>query len=148
MAVPVMCEVCGNEVEGGDVRCPFCQARLPDQHPAQNGMRKRVVNLENNLPTVEDALARLRNEIETAARQGYQVLYLIHGYGSSGRGGAIRREVRRQLSFMRENSTINDFVPGEECTGRSGHWRQTLRRFPSLSSSRVKANPGVTWVIL
>ena len=143
----IICEVCGNEVERMTTKCPFCGADRPYEPLPKQIPVERVVNLENGMPTVQEALTRLQYEIKTASRQGHRVLYLIHGYGSSGRGGAIRKEVRRQLQYMLNNGKVNDFIPGEECTHRFGHWRQILRRFPELDSYG-KSNPGITILIL
>jgi len=148
MGDPTFCEVCGNEIERTISLCPFCRSRQSFEPRQKQVPLQRVVNLENGMPTVQEALARLRYEIETAPKQGYRLLVLIHGYGSSGKGGAIRNEVRRQLRYILEKKKINDFVPGEECTRRSGHWRQTVRRFPSLDSYGRHPNPGITLVIL
>jgi len=148
MVDPVFCEVCGNEIERTTSQCPFCRSRQTFEALKKQVPLQRVVNLENGMPTVREALVRLRDEIETAPKHGYRLLVLIHGYGSSGKGGAIRNEVRRQLRYMFEKKKINDFVPGEECTRRSGHWRQTVRRFPPLDSYGKHPNPGITIVIL
>ncbi len=74
----------------------------------------RQVNLEQGLPTVEQALRRLDSELITSKRLGYAVVKLIHGYGSSGRGGKIRVAVRRELSARQARGQIVRFVPGEK----------------------------------
>ncbi|HHO48619.1 MAG TPA: hypothetical protein ENN06_09260, partial [Desulfobacteraceae bacterium] len=94
------CDVCGNEIEVDVTRCPFCRSPRTEIHKAKIKLPFRTVNLENGLPTVEQAIERLRHEISLAAREGCRVLILIHGWGSSGQGGAIKQEVRRRLTFM------------------------------------------------
>ena len=147
MSDHTLCEVCGNEIERLASLCPFCGSSKTYEPLEKQVPQQRVVNLENGMPTVQEALTRLRNEVKTAPQQGHRLLYLIHGYGSSGQGGAIRKEVRRQLQYMLDNGEVNDFFPGEQCGSRSGHWRQLVRRFPVLDSYG-KSNPGVTVVIL
>ena len=39
---------------------------------------------------------------------------LIHGYGSTGRGGKISTGVRRELADMKRKRQIRDFIPGED----------------------------------
>ena len=148
MRTHTFCEVCGNEVDRTASRCPFCgTGKTVELVGRQPNMLMKEVNLENGMPSVDEALLRLQNEISTASGLGYRLLCLIHGYGSSGSGGAIRKGVRRQLQNMYDRKKINDFIAGENCTSRSGHWRQMLRRFPELRAySRI--NPGVTIVIL
>lgn len=143
-----LCAVCGNDLEPALLRCPFCGA---EREPAPTSCPRRTcrtVNLEKGLPTVAQALTRLRQEITQARAEGYRALVLIHGYGSSGEGGAIRREVRRQLGYLRDQRQINDFLPGEECDRRAGHARQLSRRFPFLTQYLQTPNPGISLVIL
>jgi DNA-nicking Smr family endonuclease len=109
-----------------------------------------VVNLEKGMPLVRQALERLELELQAGRRQGVKVLTLIHGYGSSGTGGAIKTAVQRQLQFLRHQGLVKEVIPGEEFEGRSGRGRQLLRRLPFLSEHRDlnRANPGITLVVL
>ena len=100
------------------------------------------------MPLVRDALIRMHNEIAAARTHGVQVLILIHGYGSSGRGGAIKSEVHRQLHYLQDKKEINDFLPGELCEKRSGRYRQLVRRFPFLESRLKNPNPGITVLVV
>jgi len=146
-----VCEVCGNEFQlsGG---CPYCGAPAKENgNPVRQGsVRQRIINLERGLPTVEQALHRLDMELESCRLQGYRILTLIHGYGSSGKGGAIRKAVRRQLRYYQEQGQVNSVLAGEEFSTRTGPGRQLLRRFPVLThhSDLNRANPGVTLVVL
>jgi len=108
-----------------------------------------VFNLEKGMPLVGQALDRLEATIAVAGSQGVKALTLIHGYGSSGAGGAIKVEVRRQLQFLRLQGRIKEIVPGEEFEGRSKRGRHLLRRFPFLAGHRDlnRANPGITLVM-
>jgi DNA-directed RNA polymerase subunit RPC12/RpoP len=142
------CEVCGNEVETQAVQCPFCGFKRSPQLQKQVTPGFKIANLEKGMPLVADALQRLHNEIITARRQGDRVLILIHGFGSSGRGGAIKKEVRRQLQFLFDKKEINDFLPGEDCDKRSGRFRQMVRRFSCVEKLVRKPNPGITVVVL
>ena len=47
-----------------------------------------------------------------------EVLEVVHGYGSSGTGGSLRRRVR---SFLSAHSDRLEFSPGEEADGNPGH---------------------------
>jgi hypothetical protein len=146
----ILCEVCGNEFDRIMASCPFCGASSGSSGVSSVGAMHRVVNLERGLPTVAEALARLDVELETARRQKYRVLTLIHGYGSSGKGGAIKAAVHRQLEYFKHQGRINDLVAGEDFNSRSGIGRHLLRRFPFLAthSDLNRSNRGVTLVIL
>ena len=102
------------------------------------------------MPLVQRALDRLEGEISVSSGLGFKALTLIHGYGSSGTGGAIKTAVHHQLQFFRLQGRIKEIIPGEEFEGRSGRGRQLLRRFPFLNEHRDlnRANPGITLVIL
>jgi len=143
-----LCSVCGNEINLSTNGCPYCGTEQSAFIFKDRKTKLRVVNLEQGKPLVEQALKKFCNELATAPAHGYKVIILIHGYGSSGKGGAIRKEVRRQLQFMYEKKEINDFLKGEDCAKRSGHFRQILRRFPFLERHIRKPNPGITLVII
>ena len=148
MTPRIFCEVCGNDLDPALVRCPFCGAEREISLQPSPRPTVRTVNLEKGLPTVEQALTRLRQEIVQGRALGYRVLVLIHGYGSSGEGGAIRAEVRRLLGFLQDKGQINDYLAGEQCDRRAGHGRQMARRFPFLAKYLQAANPGISLVVL
>ncbi|MHB8811013.1 MAG: Smr/MutS family protein [Desulfobulbaceae bacterium] len=148
MGAPASCEMCGNDLDSVVLRCPYCGAERQAAGQPAHRPTVRTVNLEKGLPTVEQALIRLRHEIAQGRALGYRVLVLIHGYGSSGEGGAIREEVRRLLGSLRDNRQINDFLAGEQCDRRTGHGRQLARRFPFLAKYLQTPNPGISLVVL
>jgi len=146
----ITCEVCGNAFDLQMTTCPYCGAGVEKPVVRRQGDKHRLVNLERGLPTVAQALVRLENELETSGRQGFRLLTLIHGYGSSGRGGAIKDAVRRQLQYYKHKRRIKEVVAGEEFSTRTGPGRQLLRRFPTLATHRDlnRHNPGITVVVL
>lgn len=144
----VLCNVCGNEVLQQAAQCPFCGAGRTPSQPAKNTSDYRVVNLEKGMPLVQAALQRMHSELETARLHHERVVLLIHGYGSSGRGGAIKKEVCRQLQYLLDKKNISDFLPGEDCDKRAGRFRQVKRRFPFIEELINKPNPGITLVML
>lgn len=144
----VPCDVCGNEIDITAVRCPYCGSNHKPDRMKRGRAGFRVTNLEKGRPLVAEAVTRMNNEIAAATLQNEQVLVLIHGYGSSGKGGAIRKEIRRQLQFKLDRKEINDFLPGEKGDRRSGHYRLLLRRFPFIADLLKRPNPGITLVVL
>lgn len=143
-----VCDVCGNKVDSRASQCPFCRATRSLLPQKSEVLPYKVINLEKGMPIVPDALKYLHNELGASRMLGYRVLFVIHGYGSSGKGGVIRTEVRRQLQYLYDRSEINDFLPGEDCVKRSGRFSQMARRFPFITGLVGKPNPGVTFVIL
>ncbi|WP_035246911.1 Smr/MutS family protein [Desulfogranum mediterraneum] len=146
----VICAVCGNEVDPACSFCPHCQSSRIASPPSAAGPQHRLVNLEQGRPQLHQALERLRSELVVGRQHRVRVLTLIHGYGSSGKGGVIREEVRRHLGFLLHGGRINDLILGEEFSRNSSRIRRLVRRFPFLANHRDlnRANPGVTLVVL
>src|SRR3954462_9407976 len=74
----------------------------------------RVFNVEANFPTVEEARRIVAEEIRRAKREGVRVLKVIHGYGSSGKGGALCVGLRKSFKLRKKEGVIRDFVAGED----------------------------------
>jgi len=148
MAGTSFCSVCGNEIDAVLVSCPFCGAARKPEYNRDAAVQFRVVNLEKGMPLVRDALQLLAREFETASRSGCRALVLIHGYGSSGRGGAIKDAVHEKLRFWLERKKINEMLPGENGGRRSAQARQIAKRFPFLEEFVQRPNPGITVVII
>ncbi len=152
----LICEVCGNSfasVLGSSATCPYCHSRQsrPGKISTDSQELHRLVNLEKGMPLVEQALKRLETEIKTSRQQGLRVLTLIHGYGSSGSGGAIRQAVRTRLAFLeQQQEQVEAVIAGEDFEGRSSRGKQLLRRYPFLRRHHDlnRANPGITVVLL
>ncbi len=77
-------------------------------------------------------------------------LKVIHGYGSSGHGGAIRTECRKVLDYKAARGEIEGVLAGEEFTSQNPAARRWLQRCPQLadSSSYNRGNRGITLVFL
>ncbi len=148
-----LCQICGNETELTLSHCPYCGC---DQENPQQGQSKskkfyqKTINLEQGLPTVEQALLRLRQELATARVEQIRLLTLIHGYGSTGKGGVIRQECRKTLNYLKGKGEIDSVVFGEDFSRRRGAVKHLLGRFPELSSHPHlnHQNKGITLVLL
>lgn len=146
------CLVCGNEVETGCDACRFCGAELA---AAGGGavvptVLHKTINLERGRPVVETALRKMTGEIALARNSNVKVVTLIHGYGSSGKGGRIRIECRKMLDQMAEKGEIRTFIAGEDFHRRRGAGKDLIRRFPGLEKQCGTdfSNPGITVVEL
>lgn len=109
----------------------------------------RCINLEDDQPTVEQAVKRLEYEIVAARRQQIKVMKIIHGYGSSGKGGKIRVAARRQLEGLQKRGVILYFIPGETLSIFDEATLKTVSLYPELrrDSDLEKHNNGVTIVV-
>ena len=110
----------------------------------------RQINLEDGMPTVQQALARLQLEVRLARRQGVWVLKIIHGFGSTGNGGKIRVAVRRELPVLQRRGQIRFFVPGEKLTIFEEDTRRLLQICPAFRKDHDidRHNNGITVVVL
>lgn len=110
----------------------------------------RLVNLKAGRPSVEQARARLNAEIHRAKADRIVVLKLIHGYGSSGVGGAIKTAVRRSLHRRQREGKIQSFVAGESWELFNEAAQGLLQACPALASDcdLNNYNEGVTFVLL
>ncbi len=79
------------------------------------GMNYRVVNLKIGSPPVDVAIGQLEIEIRMCMREGVKCLKVIHGYGSHGVGGEIKKALGFWLVRAKRRGVIRDFVKGE-------HW--------------------------
>ena len=74
----------------------------------------RVVNIKGDMPTVDEARRELVAAIDRARLDGVQVIKLIHGYGSTGVGGALRNALRKSLLKRRKEGVVKSIVHGEK----------------------------------
>ena len=84
-----------------------------------------IINLEAGLPTVSAARSRLINGLQTARMSGRKTVKIIHGYGSGGKGGAIKRDTHIFLS----QKQLARYVPRHPCTDGSNHAESAHRPY-------------------
>ncbi|MBA3912992.1 MAG: Smr/MutS family protein [Acidobacteriales bacterium] len=108
------------------------------------------VNLEEGLPSREQAYAKLDAALEQARKNGVRVLKVIHGYGSTGKGGVLRFAVRGYLRRRKDKREIAIFVSGEDWSKFEERSRELLARAPELASDQDlgRKNKGITLVLL
>ena len=109
-----------------------------------------TINLEAGMPSTAQALGHLSAQLCMKKAQRVKAVKLIHGYGSSGRGGSIRRAVHEELQKRQKAGQIKLFVKGEEVSPFEEVARRALMLVPALSSDRdfARCNHGITIVVL
>jgi hypothetical protein len=110
----------------------------------------RIVNLEEGMPTVDQARLRMQYELQTARNEGYTAAKLIHGYGSSGAGGALRLELQQELRKAARDGKFRAFIPGEDWRISDEATWELLKRFPEWKrdSDLGRNNLGISVVVL
>jgi hypothetical protein len=110
----------------------------------------RVINVEEDLPTLDDARRRVQEEIRRAKKEKIHVLKIIHGYGSSGKGGALNVGLRKSFKLRVKEGVIKDFIPGEDFSIFNRTTLNLVEAVPELrgDSDLNATNEGVTFLIL
>lgn len=74
----------------------------------------KTCNVEADFPSLDEARKLVIEEIRRAKREGVRVLKIIHGYGSSGKGGKLQFGLRKSFALRRKEQVIRDFIAGED----------------------------------
>lgn len=110
----------------------------------------KIVNLEDGMPTVEQARLLLEHEMQKAREQGYKAMKIIHGYGSSGVGGALRTGLQATLRSAEQSGGIKAAIYGENWRVSDERAWELLKRFPEwkADSDLGRGNKGISIVVL
>src|ERR1039457_5754638 len=74
----------------------------------------RTFNVEAGLPTLDEARRLVIEKIKQAKRAGARVLKVIHGYGSSGKGGALCIGLRKSFGLGKKEGVSKYSIAGED----------------------------------
>jgi hypothetical protein len=101
-------------------------------------------------PPVQGALQRLEHEIDVARRSNQLLLKIVHGYGSTGKGGDIRIAVQKQLRELVDSGQIRGCIFGEDWSKSSEEVWRLLQVNPELKNDPDlgRGNRGMTVVVL
>ena len=73
-----------------------------------------IINIEQGHPTVQQAMVKLQNGIYRARATGKPFAKIVHGYGSSGSGGAIKQALGMELRKYISRGIFTYSDPPEE----------------------------------
>ncbi|MCM1295336.1 MAG: Smr/MutS family protein [Muribaculaceae bacterium] len=108
--------------------------------------RLKEINLEEGKPTVADALIILKSSLSNAQSRNVGCPYIIHGYGSSGRGGAIREKTRQWLNAQARNGVVKCVINGEDFNLFNFKALELKNKYKELEQLLKVCNHGVTVV--
>ncbi|MFH1313831.1 MAG: Smr/MutS family protein [Candidatus Eisenbacteria bacterium] len=147
-----ICEICGNDIEDEVSKCPYCKSFLAASTPRRKKRAQRLttVNLKSDLPTAAEAVRRLAVRLETARSGGTKIVRIIHGWGSTGSGGKIKKATHKYLIRLERQGQIKGFHPGEDYSELSDRARDLMIAHPVLKDSlrSDRLNRGITLVDL
>ena len=146
----VLCPDCGNPRGALNKSCPFCgSTEQPPVSKKAGGIY--TLNLEENLPSVDQAIDRFDQIITELSGTAVQLIKIIHGYGSSGKGGRIKEAVRQELVYQRRDELIHSYFAGEDLLPGKASYQDLIKQNPIVKQLLTKdmlGNPGITLVIL
>ena len=110
--------------------------------------RVEIVNIEHGFPNAEEARARLATEIDVARKKGVGLLKVVHGYGSTGKGGTLRKTLRTMLLRMSKEGLIGRVIFGEAWDLFDEPSRNLIERYPLIRGDKDlgRSNAGITIV--
>ncbi len=110
----------------------------------------KIVNIEADMPTVEEARQLLLAEVKQARQSGVKALKIIHGYGSTGKGGALRGALRTSLLRRKKEGLVTRVIFGEKWSVFEEDTRYAIEHCPDLRNDRdlSRSNEGITIAIL
>jgi len=144
------CSLCGNPLSESTTVCPYCKTQQSGSASPSKTIQIKTINLESGKPTSEEAMAKLERELNFALSGGIKVVRIIHGYGSSGYGGAIRDACRKYLRQKLSEGKLSSILPGEDYSISNPKYKELSDRYPILKKNEKTdcKNPGITFVEL
>jgi len=102
------------------------------------------------MPFVDEAIKRITFQIRSCKASGAVAVKIIHGYGSTGKGGKIRTAARQYLASQKNQKLIRDYIAGEDFSIFNEATRRAFLLCDDLRSDHDldQHNNGITIVIL
>jgi hypothetical protein len=110
----------------------------------------KVLNIEAGFPTIDEARQHLLAELRQAKQSGVVAVKIIHGYGSTGKGGALRGALRTSLLRRKKEGLVSRVIFGEKWSVFEEDARYAIEHCPELRSDRDlnRSNEGITIAVL
>lgn len=110
----------------------------------------KTLNIEAGLPTVDEARRLLIAELKQAKQSGFAAVKIIHGYGSTGKGGALRGALRTSLLRRKKEGLVTRVIFGEKWSVFEEDARYAIEHCPDLRNDRDlnRCNEGITIAVL
>jgi hypothetical protein len=108
------------------------------------------INIEFGMPTADVAMPLLSERLRSLKKSGVKAVKIIHGYGSTGKGGRLRKATLTLLDESKKSGLIKEFVAGEQWSKFELRTLALIDRMPQLYKDRdlERYNRGITVVFL
>ena len=105
-------------------------------------MAVKEINVENGFAG-DEAIAYIKQVLSYSKKT---CIYIIHGYGSTGKGGVIRKKVRKFLNAQQKSGKTKAVVNGEDFNIFNPKARELKDKYKELEQLCRVCNHGVTIV--
>ena len=114
------------------------------------GPAMEEIHIEYGMPTVAEAMPLLTERLRSLKKSGVKAVKIIHGYGSTGKGGRLRKATLKMLEESKASGLIKDFVIGEQWSKLELRTLTLIDRMPQLykDPDLERHNRGITIVFL
>ncbi len=102
----------------------------------------KEINVEHGFTSLE-AIEYIKQVLSSSKKT---CIYIIHGYGSSGRGGVIRQKVRSFLQAQVKNGKLKAVINGEDFNVFNFKALELKNKYKELEQLFRVCNHGVTVV--
>ena len=106
------------------------------------------INIKEGMPLVSEAMDHLKNSLDRCRRNKYKCVLVIHGYGSTGKGGAIHDKARQLLKAQERIGKVKSVIFGEDFSIFNFKSLELKNRYRELEPLMKVCNHGVTVVEL
>lgn len=112
--------------------------------------RKQIAfyNLEEGFPCVKQAISYMELALKRFISGKAGCVYVVHGQGSSGKGGIIRKKIRRYFMAQVLNGKIKTVIKGEDFSIFNFKSLELKRKYKGLEDLFDNYNAGVTVIEL
>ena len=109
-----------------------------------------TINIKDNHPPADTAVARMLIEIEAAKFGGIYAIKVIHGYGSHNVGGVIKKQCHLTLNTLKKTGKITDYIKGESLSPNHKQYNKLKDYVPEIiiDPDFTFRNSGITIVII
>ncbi len=111
-------------------------------------MKYTELNIKENMPPSQEAMSYLKSSLERFKREKIECVLVIHGYGSTGKGGVIHDKARQWLKAQERNGKVKSVISGEDFTIFNFKALELKNKYPQLQELLKVCNNGVTVVEL
>ena len=108
------------------------------------------IHIEYGMPTVDVAMPLLNERLRSLKKSGVKAVKIIHGYGSTGKGGRLRKATQTLLDELKKSGSIKEFIGGEQWSKFEVRTLALIDRMPQLYKDQdlERSNRGITVVFL